>query len=110
MVSSFDVLGHGLVGHVHHKVDGTLSVTVKLVSSCWISSSLMKSFIEITSLQPSTSAIYSASVFDSVTDFYSLDCHDTDPAWVITYQDGDQLVSTSANISEAVKPSSKGLP
>ena len=55
-------------------------------------------------------AIYSASVVDSATTFCNLDCHEMAPlAYVITYWDVDQLVSTSVDMSELVKPSSKGL-
>ena len=70
----------------------------------------MKSFIQITSLPASTTAIYSASVVDSATDFYSLDCHDTaPPAYFMTYPDVDRLVSTSTDMYESVKPSNRGL-
>ena len=67
----------------------------------------MKSFIHSTSLPASTAAMYSASVVDNATVFYSLDYHETaPPAYVITYPDVDRLVSTAADMSESVKPSS----
>ena len=48
---------------------------------------------------------YSASVVDNATVFCSLDCHKTAPlAYVITYPEVDRLVSTSADMSESVKP------
>ena len=67
----------------------------------------MKSFIHSNSLPASTVAMYSASVVDNAIVFCSLYCHEaTPPAYVITYPDVDRLVSTSADISESVKPSS----
>ena len=54
--------------------------------------------------------MYSASVVDNATVFCSLDCHETaPPAYVITYPDANRLVSTSAHMSELVKPFSMGL-
>ena len=39
----------------------------------------MKYFIQITSLPASATAMYSASVVDSATNFCNLDCHDSTP-------------------------------
>ena len=104
MISPLDVLGHGVVGYILRKVDGTMTIVVKPRSSCEIPSSRTKSFIQITFLSASTTAMYSVPVVASATNFYNLDSHDAaPPAYVITYLDVDQLVSTSADISETVK-------
>ena len=66
--------------------------------------------IQIISLPASTTVMYSASVVDNATVFCNLDCHETTPhAYVITYPDVEQLVSTWVDMSELVKASSKGL-
>ena len=63
----------------------------------------MKSFIQNISLPASRAAMYSTSVVDNATVFCSLDYHETTPpTYVITYPDVDQLVSTSADMSESV--------
>ena len=71
----------------------------------------MKSFIHITSLPASTTAMYYTSVVDNATDFYSLDCHDiAPPTYVMMYPYVDLLVSTSGDMFKFVKPSNSGLP
>ena len=67
-----------MVGYILCEVDGTLTVTIEPVFSCQIPSSPMKSFIQITSLSASTTAMYSASLVDNAT-FYNLNCHKIAP-------------------------------
>ena len=90
-----------MVGRILSKVDGTLTVTVESVFL------LPDTELYNISLPASTAAMYSASEVDSATVFCNLDYHETaPPAYVITYPDVDRLVSTSADMSESVKPSS----
>jgi len=96
MVPHVNVLGSRMKAWILGKMNGTLVVTNRLYFSYLCPNSCKNFFIHKTSLQASTTAMYSAYVVDNEMHFCSFDFHDTSPpANVTKYPDVDFLESLS---------------